>query len=110
MVLRKMIGHAVVSQCCNPNCRRLLASVSEGRLYQFEIVSISISALDSNVQDFDEVPQREIANFWLCGPCSSSLTLTLEPEEGLRFVPIDGRRTPQPQFSELNDLGKTQDC
>ena len=100
----------MVSQCCNPSCRKLLASLSEGRLYQFEIVSISVSALDNHVEDFDEIPQRQIANFWLCGPCSSCLTLTLEPEDGLKLVPLEGNRSGLPPSCGLNDRGEAQDC
>jgi hypothetical protein len=99
----------MVSQCCNPNCRRLLSSVSEGRLYQFEIVSISISALDHRIEDFDETPKRQVANFWLCGPCSAALTLTLEPEDGLKLLPLDRCRTPA-RPPELDDQDSAPDC
>lgn len=83
-----------VSQCANPNCLRTLTSLAEGRLYQFEIVSISISAVDQDKgvraeeEDPDETPRRETASFWLCGTCAASMTLSLEPSLGLRVVPI----------------------
>src|SRR5437868_5508366 len=47
---------AMLSQCANPTCCRPLTSLSEGRLFQFEIVSISISASDESREDFDESP------------------------------------------------------
>jgi hypothetical protein len=79
----------MVSRCVNRNCHQPLTSLSEGRLFQFEIVSISVSVDDSNKKDFDETPSRETMHFWLCGPCSSSMTLALEPLEGLRLIPLE---------------------
>ncbi len=75
--------------CANPDCHRSLASFSEGRLFQFEIVAISVSANDENKQDFDELPIREKTHFWLCGPCSITMRLILKPIEGLRVIPLE---------------------
>src|SRR5260370_41487531 len=76
-----MLGH-----CINEKCNRALHSFSEGRLFQFEIVSISLSASDEASAPFDEKPQREMAHFWLCGECASAYTLLLEPARGVRLV------------------------
>lgn len=78
----------MLSQCANSSCCRPLTSLSEGRLYQFEIVSISISATDERAEGLDETPQRETAHFWLCGSCAKTMTLSLEPLSGLRLIPI----------------------
>jgi len=78
-----MLGH-----CVNPNCSAPLHSFSEGRLYQFEIVSISIAASDSAKAPFDERPERQAVHYWLCGRCASNLNLHLEPLQGLRVVPL----------------------
>src|SRR5437899_8267875 len=69
----------MLSQCANPTCARPLTSLSEGRLFQFEIVSISVSATDDTNEDFDETPRRETAHFWLCPQCAATMALTLEP-------------------------------
>lgn len=79
----------MLSQCANPSCARPLTSLSEGRLFQFEIVSISVSASDEASEDFDETPRRETADFWLCPQCASTMALTLEPASGLRLVPLE---------------------
>ena len=76
-------------QCANRDCRRRFDSSSQGRLFQFEIVSISVSTVDDKREDGDETPKRETSQFWLCGPCSETMTLTLEPVEGLKLQPID---------------------
>lgn len=78
-----MLGH-----CINPDCCAPLHSFSEGRLYQFEIVSISITANDSAATSFDERPERQAVHYWLCGRCASNLNLQLEPLHGLRVVPL----------------------
>ena len=101
---------AMVSQCSNPSCRRPLSALSEGRLYQFEIVSISISAVDSSAEDLDETPQRQAANFWLCSQCSLTMTLSLEPQEGLKLVPIEEERSAMPESRDLPSPGEAHDC
>ena len=79
---------SMLAYCINPDCRAPLHSFSEGRLYQFEIVSISIAANDSALNPFDEKPARQAAHCWLCGRCAASLDLQLEPLQGLRVVPL----------------------
>ena len=74
----------------NENCNLPLHSFSEGRLFQFEITSISLAARDEATAPFDEKPQRETVHFWLCGTCASTLTLVLEPARGLKLVPLQG--------------------
>jgi hypothetical protein len=97
----------MLSQCANPNCSRPLTSLSEGRLFQFEIVSISVSATDDTNEDFDETPRRETAHFWLCSQCAATMGLTLEPASGLRLVPLDsgtaGSDRPVPAPREFHD-------
>lgn len=78
----------MLAYCANPSCGTSLHSFAEGRLFQFEIVSISVSASDDMTEPFDEKPERTTAQFWLCGNCSGSMTLLLEPQKGLRLIPI----------------------
>ena len=79
----------MLAYCVNPNCYTPLHSFSEGRLFQFEIVSISVAASDDTSAPFDEKPERQTAQFWLCGQCASDMTLLLEPVKGLRLVPLE---------------------
>lgn len=87
----------MLSQCANPACAHPLTTLAEGRLFQFEIVSISVSATDENKQDFDETPSRETALFWLCTECAATMTLTLEPLAGLRLLPLEPPMPPMPK-------------
>jgi hypothetical protein len=77
-----------MTSCVNRNCSRPLASFLEGRLFHFEVTSISVSADDSQKQETDEVPRRTGVYFWLCGTCAASMTLILEPVGGLQLVPF----------------------
>ncbi|HZP16508.1 MAG TPA: hypothetical protein VFB00_00985 [Terriglobales bacterium] len=87
------------ARCVNEGCNRTLHSFSEGRLFQFEVVSISLAASDEAAAPFDEKPQRETVHFWLCGRCASSLNLVLEPARGLKLVPLEEQtsRTAAPE-------------
>ena len=78
----------MLAHCVNPNCYAPLHSFCEGRLFQFEVVSISVAASDDTAAPFDEKPERQTAHFWLCGRCADSMTLMLEPARGLRVVPV----------------------
>ena len=94
------------AHCVNPNCYAPLHSFSEGRLFQFEVVSISVAASDDTTAPFDERPERQTAHFWLCGRCADSMTLVLEPARGLRVVPmaLSGK-----EASNVTEIAPTED-
>jgi len=89
------------THCVNPDCRVALRSFGEGRLFQFEIVSISVAASDEARLPFDEKPKRQLSHFWLCGACASSFCVTLEPLHGIKLVPLDHFRSESPESSPL---------
>jgi hypothetical protein len=56
----------MVSQCANPDCRRELRYLHDGRVYQF--------VLSTNTGG------KRLEDFWLCGECSRTMILTcIEP-------------------------------
>lgn len=73
----------MLARCVNPACQAVLHSFGDGRIFQFEIVSISISVSED---DFHEEPQRQMVHFWLCTQCAADMTLILEPQHGLKLV------------------------
>jgi hypothetical protein len=91
----------MLAHCINPNCYVPLHSFSEGRLFQFEVVSISVAASDDTISPFDEKPERQTSHFWLCGRCADTLTLVLEPLKGLKVVPLSLETK---GISELTDV------
>jgi hypothetical protein len=78
----------MVTNCANPGCKATLQSFAEGRFFHFDIVSVSVSADDARGGGFDEQPQRQNMDYWLCGDCSASFNLVLEPMRGLKLVPF----------------------
>ena len=85
-----MLGH-----CTNEKCNRPLLSFAEGRLFQFEVISISVTASHESAAPFDEKPHRETAHFWLCNDCASTFTLVLEPVHGIRLISHEERESKQ---------------
>ena len=88
-----MLGH-----CINENCRRPLQTFADGRLFQFEIVSISVTANDAVAAPFDERPRKETAHFWLCGNCATTFTLVLDPTHGIKLVSHEEMAEEQRRF------------
>jgi hypothetical protein len=81
----------MLAYCINESCKRPLHSFSEGRLFQFEVVSISVAACDEKSAPFDERPERQTLHLWLCGRCASSMTVVLEPARGVKVVALEDR-------------------
>ena len=79
----------MLARCVNEKCKRALYSFSEGRLFQFEVISISLAANDEGSTAFDEKPQRETVHFWLCAGCAATMSLVLEPARGLKLVSVN---------------------
>ena len=71
----------MVSQCANPDCTTPLLHLREGKLFQFEVRAISVPCVDMSDENRSELPTRHVSHFWLCGPCSASYSLRLEPED-----------------------------
>jgi len=82
----------MINQCANPNCSVPLRYLREGRLFQFEVKTTSFSA---NQEAKTKKVSRGLTHFWLCGACSSSMTLTFDPLHGVEVVPIMCFNTPE---------------
>jgi hypothetical protein len=101
----------MLARCVNEGCNRPLYSFSEGRLFQFEVVSISLAASDESSAPFDEKPQRETVHFWLCGRCASTMSLVLEPARGLKLVSLEEQSSETPERSvDRGDVWQSKQC
>jgi hypothetical protein len=89
--------------CANPDCRSRRYTDADGEEFHFEIVSISIAASDdlATTESSDEVPVRETACFWLCVACSESVTLALDPLQGLHLIQLEALPADDPQRLEF---------
>jgi hypothetical protein len=77
----------MVSNCANPKCGVPLRYLRDGRLFQFEVRSLG------NKDEFREPapkkrPLRQVWHYWLCGACSSTMTLQFDQLRGLKIMPL----------------------
>lgn len=77
----------MVSNCANPSCGVPLRYLRDGRLYQFEVKALANGSTLANRQTAKK-PSRQVWHYWLCGPCSSSMTLEFDQLRGLKLTPI----------------------
>ena len=90
----------MVSKCANPACSTPLLRLRDGKLFQFEVRSISVPFVDSPQGAPAEVPTRQVAHYWLCGPCSEQMSLTLDVD-GVQVVslPPNGQHQDDNQYA-----------
>jgi hypothetical protein len=72
----------MTSHCANPDCAVPLRLLSDGRLYQFEV--------RPQAQKESVAPNktgRSVSHFWLCGECSSKLTLVFDQMKAVVVKP-----------------------
>jgi hypothetical protein len=62
----------MVSQCANPDCRRELRYLRDGKIYAFATSSGNGS--------------KSLEHFWLFGECSKSMTLTCLKQSEVKTV------------------------
>jgi len=68
----------MVSQCANPDCRRKLHYLRDGKIYQF-VLSLKTGS-------------KRLENFWLCGECSKTMILICVDQPEVRTVGKGGHR------------------
>lgn len=101
----------MLAYCANEGCNRPLHSFSEGRLFQFEVVSISVAASDEKCAPFDEHPHRQTLHLWLCGRCASSMTLVLEPARGVKVASLEERHNERPELTAVGmNVPSAKEC
>jgi len=101
----------MIARCVNESCNRPLHSFAEGRLFQFEVISISLAACDETSAPFDEKPQRDTLHLWLCGSCASTMTLVLEPARGVKVISLEERNSAGREHSPAPlNMSRAKDC
>ncbi len=79
----------MVSNCANPKCGVPLRYLRDGRLFQFEIRSVADAAKEEHkTGSVKRKPLRQVWHYWLCGSCSSTLTLKFDQLKGLSIAPL----------------------
>jgi len=79
----------MVYRCANPDCATPLRYLRDGRLFQFDVRSFSLpGATPSGETEKKGRGSRQVSRFWLCGQCSSNLTLTFEQAKAVIVTPL----------------------
>jgi len=73
----------MLSKCANPACSTPFRYLRDGKLFEIESkVGPESSAVG------ERKPVRRVEFFWLCGQCSSELTVVNDKDKGVITVPI----------------------
>ena len=62
----------MVSQCANPDCKRELRYLRDGKIYAFQLST--------------GTKQTRLEHFWLCGECSKRMILTCVNHSEIKTV------------------------
>ena len=76
---------AMIAKCANPVCSAPFHYLREGKVFRMEFDSCG-SPLGPKLAG--SKPVRKIEHFWLCGPCSTTLTLVMKQGK-VEAVPIE---------------------
>ena len=68
----------MVSECANPDCRRELHYLRDGKIYQFVLHT--------------KTGSKRLEHFWLCGECSKTMILICVDQSEVKAVGMHGHR------------------
>lgn len=75
----------MLSKCANPDCTAPFHYLRDGKLFQIEAGKRGPQLIT------DKRPAHKIEYFWLCGSCSTSMTLAVHRSKGVVAIPLPGR-------------------
>jgi hypothetical protein len=78
----------MLSKCANPACSTQLIYLRQGKIFVMESAPEIAARLENPAPAKPKKAQR-VEHFWLCGPCSTEMTLTYDRQSGVRIVPKD---------------------
>ena len=78
----------MLSKCANPACSTQLIYLRQGKIFVMEHAPETAARSERSSQAKPKPAQR-VEHFWLCGPCSSEMTLTYDRQSGVRIIPKD---------------------
>jgi hypothetical protein len=87
----------MLAKCANPSCSTPLVYLREGKIFMIESGPQSLVFQSQGLQSktttvaaplqLASKAQNRVEHFWLCGPCSSEMTLTFDRQQGVQVVP-----------------------
>jgi hypothetical protein len=82
----------MLAKCANPSCSTPLLYLREGKIFMVELLQPAKPAVPAKpvvVEQSAPKPPNRVEHFWLCGPCSASMTLTRDRRGGVQVVRKD---------------------
>ena len=75
----------MMSKCANPSCSSVFRYLRSGKLFQVPAGDSARSSARNAIAS--KRPARD-EFFWLCGECSKSLTIVVDPVTGVCTAPL----------------------
>jgi hypothetical protein len=75
----------MLSKCANPSCSTPLVYLREGKIFMMENPS-GPQMLQNQAEERPSSTPR-VEHFWLCGPCSTEMTMVYDRKLGVRVLP-----------------------
>lgn len=86
----------MVSKCANPACSTPFHYLREGKIFRVEVEVTPPLTEEETVELSDgsrvpflvatRKPARKLEHFWLCGPCSRTMNLLFDRDNGVTVV------------------------
>jgi hypothetical protein len=77
----------MLSKCANPECTALFQYLRDGKLFQIDTSAGNPQGAGPQLVNEPKPPHR-VEYFWLCGSCSSNMTLAFQRGKGVVMVPL----------------------
>lgn len=87
VVPKSEASNRMLYKCANTACVNLFRSLSQGKLFQIQIVAPQ-ALRPRPMKTRKHRASSTFEHYWLCDNCSSILTLTFGGERGLTTVPL----------------------
>jgi hypothetical protein len=82
----------MLAKCANPSCSTPLVYLREGKIFMVESPELPAN-VEGAMSIKPKAPNR-VEHFWLCGPCSSELTLSYDRQSGVHVIRKIASKTP----------------
>ena len=74
----------MLAKCANPSCSTPLVYLREGKIFMVESPQSQLGLIGPS--PIKPKAANRVEHFWLCGPCSSEMTLTYDHHRGIEIV------------------------
>jgi len=87
----------MVSKCANPTCSTPFHYLREGKIFRVEVEVTPPLTSDETIELSNgskvpflvasRKPARKTEHYWLCGPCSRTMNLLIDKDNGVTVMP-----------------------